>query len=763
MNIQGATRRRNAWIVIVTIALASIVAAFGVTRLHVAFDVHRVLEQNRSETQKVQSLYDELPWQHPDVLISLTFDHELRVRDVRTAEAVADALRADDRIEWVHSLGSLTLVDSKSLLPTRFFDMLGTDQNADAFEVAQRHSLLRRTFVSADGRSTAIVVRARRGDDADFDRRGLLAWLPSATKRALSGTDDAGAVVRMIGSSVVLTTLEQRLGEGIGRVLLLEILLFLVLLPLLFRTVRGSVLPLGVVLVSVLLNFGWMGWFDYPLTIIDVAIPGLVVIIGLCDAIHLQQCFEERYATSDIRTSVLDMLHRVGRACFYTSFTTAIGFVSLVVTNHDTVSTFGLKAAVSVLVTFVVVLTLLPALLLVSRLGRPRPLEHVRWDWLGYGRPKTILAVTILASVFAAIGISRVVVDSHLLEELPPSDPVAQDFAWYENHFSGIIDVEARVHGRLDDPDVFRRLEQFQERMLDEAGVTRVESITLFAREAIGNPSGALSDAQIQMAFGRLRLARTRLPTHLWSEDFETARVVFKTKDVGSARTSEFRQDIRKHAAEVMNVDPSSRALEAAASSAIVRDGRTTLPGLTIAPAGYVLMATSSTQLVIRVISQSLGMSLIVITVFLGLLFRSVRLAALALITNVLPLAFALGASGFLGMDLTIGSALIYCLGLGLAVDDTIHVLSRYRYEVRHDPNATPREHVTRALHSTGKALVTTSIVLAVGSLCHIAADFQSLVHVGILLTTVIVVALAADLWLLPLLVEHFAKRAKRA
>ena len=134
------------------------------------------------------------------------------------------------------------------------------------------------------------------------------------------------------------------------------------------------------------------------------------------------------------------------------------------------------------------------------------------------------------------------------------------------------------------------------------------------------------------------------------------------------------------------------------------------------------------------------------------------RPASLAL----LGVAFALGVSGFLGMDLTIGSALIYCLGLGLAVDDTIHVLSRYRYEVRHDPNATPREHVTRALHSTGKALVTTSIVLAVGSLCHMAADFQSLVHVGVLLTTVIVVALAADLWLLPLLVEHFAKRVAR-
>ncbi len=735
MQFFGLRPRPFAWTTIATMAVLAIVALFGVLRLQVEFEVRRVLEQNAGEIRQASTLAEDLPWRHPDFIVALSFDAPLGPEVVAAVEDLAKALDADPRIEAATSIASLRLVDRQALLPKPFLDLLRT-AGGDMQSLVREHPILERSFVSKDLRSTLVLVRARRDANDGFDRLAVLEWVRDFVAKRSVGAETGAAPksVRLIGSSVVLATLSQKLREGIAQVLGLEVLCFLLLLPLLFRTWRGSILPLLVVLVSVLLNFGWMGLLGYPLTIIDVAIPGLIVIIGLCDAIHLQQCFEERYATNSVVGAVRDMLARVGKACFYTSFTTAVGFVSLVAAEHDAVSHFGLKAGVSVIVTFVVVLTLLPALLLVAPLGRPRPLASVRWSWLGYGRPRLIVSVTLLAMLFAGIGVTLVRVDSHLLEELPASSALARDFRWFEEQFSGIIDVEARVDGALGDGAVFRALERFEAKMLQEDGLDRVESLTLVAREAIGKPRGELSDADIAAAFARLRIARAFLPEHLVSADFETARVVFKARDIGSAKTSALRARIEEVAREV------------------------TPPGsaLRIAPAGYVLMATTSTQVVLRTISQSLGISLLVITVFLGLIFGSVRLALLSLLTNVLPLAFALGVSGYLGIEVTIGSALIYCLGLGLAVDDTIHLLARYRYEARHDPEASPRVQITRALHSSGKALVTTSIVLAVGSLCHVAAEFQSLVHVGILLTTVIVVALATDLWLLPLLLERW-------
>ena len=137
------------------------------------------------------------------------------------------------------------------------------------------------------------------------------------------------------------------------------------------------------------------------------------------------------------------------------------------------------------------------------------------------------------------------------------------------------------------------------------------------------------------------------------------------------------------------------------------------------------------------------------------MIFRSVKIGLISLAPNVLPLFAALGLSGWAGIDLRIGSALIYCLGLGLAVDNTIHLVTRYLQECRARPHASSRETLIAALHSSGKALITTSLVLAVGTMCHLIGSFQSIRHVGILLFTVIVTALAADLWLLPHLLQR--------
>ena len=767
-------------------AVVAVLSAWGATRLEVQFGLDKVLNPNPVEFEKAVELYDKLPWQHTDAYVVLSFDRQIQAADLEVVGILTKRLAAGERVASVTSLHNISVVERGGFWPKPFAKTVGV---RSVFEVAWEHPLLRGTLMSKDGRSTLLVVAATRDEDDQFDGPALIDWLEHETKAILeeassargsgvrsasvgngpgaakatskaAGQSDAtgegkatgksnasgesngarappgqGTQVRVIGSVVVLRALHDKLSGGIARILTLELLIFLVLLPLWFRTVRGSVLPLGVVLVALLVNFGWMGWLGYPLTIIDVAIPGLVVIIGLCDAIHLLQRFEEAYSeTRDRRESIRQMMHSVGRACFYTSFTTGVGFLSLLVTEHDTVSTFGVKAAVSVVVTFGVVVLLIPILLAMLPIGRPRPLERARERWLGYGRAKLTIALTCIGVVFAIIGSTRVVADSHLLEELRPSDPVVQDLTWFDENFSGIIDAEVVVRGDLEDPTNFAALERFESEMGQEDGVTRVESLTLFAREALGNPAKDLDENLLRAAFAKLRLAQAFLPTHLFDKDFELARVVFKTRDIGSVRMTELRDRMVELARELP-------------------------PGLTIEPTGYVMMATASSQLVVDAITQSLMLSLIVIAVFVAFIFRSWALALVALATNLLPLLFAFGLSGWLGIELTIGSALIYCLGLGLAVDDTIHILTRYLHEKRELPQLTTQQHLTHAVQSSGKALISTSVVLGVGTLCHLSAEFNSLINVGVLLSSVIATALVVDLWFLPILVEKLEGR----
>ena len=154
--------------------------------------------------------------------------------------------------------------------------------------------------------------------------------------------------------------------------------------------------------------------------------------------------------------------------------------------------------------------------------------------------------------------------------------------------------------------------------------------------------------------------------------------------------------------------------------------------------------------------AQSLAVSLVAISLFIALAYRSVRLAIISIIPNLLPIVIALGVSGWFGIDMRIGVIMVFCAGIGLAVDDSIHLITRFQQERRAAPDLSITEHLHRSLRSTGKALVITTAVLAVGALSFLPSNFQSMSDVGILLTTIVVSALIADLFLFPHLLERF-------
>jgi hypothetical protein len=168
---------------------------------------------------------------------------------------------------------------------------------------------------------------------------------------------------------------------------------------------------------------------------------------------------------------------------------------------------------------------------------------------------------------------------------------------------------------------------------------------------------------------------------------------------------------------------------------------------------GGTRFAHESASLVIKTMMQSMALSLVAITLFIMIIFRSVKLGLLSIIPNVFPIFVALGLNGLFQIELRIGIVMIYALGIGLAVDDTIHLLTRFIQERRLHPHSV-RDALINSLRGTGKALITTSILLVVAALCYLPSSFKTMRDVGILLTPIVIVALAADLWLLPILLE---------
>ena len=379
--------------------------------------------------------------------------------------------------------------------------------------------------------------------------------------------------------------------------ILIETLFFVFLLPILFRTLRGMVLPLFVVGSAVVLNFGFMAISGRAITSLGIAIPGLIVIIALCDAIHMMHRFEEAFSrTGDKFGSIVEMMKNVGQACVYTSLTTALGFFSLVVARHAAVRDFAVSITIGVGFAFITVIAVLPLALSFWPIRRPKPEGLAMLDRLSYGKLRLTLGVFALVLAFSAVGISRVVVDSSWLGELPANEPVVQDLVWYESNFQGLLTLEAEVEGALDTYEAFQAVERLRARMLREEGVTGAETYADWIHEMAGPPvdGNEIDQAAWKRAVAVLRLTGDAFPRHIVTPDFTHARLVLRTRDLGTKRYLELQAILAREAAGLAG-------------------------GLQARPAGYSQMAHESNQLVVTTMAQSLTVSLAAITLFIAL------------------------------------------------------------------------------------------------------------------------------------------------
>ena len=723
---------RLRWGLIVVGVGLIVLSAIALPKVRLDISIIPLLAANEDLQEKVTRFAEELPPVHYDQAILLEWPRALTHDDLALVDEWTTALEAEPHVFSVMNLARAPLVEHGGERPrlTTFFEASKTTPISD---LVDDHPLVRRSLVSDDVRSLALfVVRDRRvvtfaGDD-------FLPWLERRFDHFLDGTE---IHPRFIGDAVFDRQVETYMRDDLVRSLALETLVCLLVLVLLMRSVRGVVLPLVVLLTALLFCAGVLVAFDGNLGIIDIAIPGLIIVIGLCDAIHMVHRFEEGLAAGlSRRDAIVGMMRRVGAACVLTSMTTAFGFLSLLIAGHETVRQFGVKASVAVAVTFVAVIVVIPVGLSfwpVRRAAVPRLPGRLR---IGFARAPVVMIVTVVVVGLSLLGARRVVVDAHWLEEMPPEASISKDLDWAEHNFAGVMTLEMRVAGDLADPAVFAAVERLK--AVGEAfdGVRRTESYTDWVREAAGK-QGEIDAAGIRRGLELLRFTGPHYPHHVLNPDGKTAAIIFRTKDFGTNRFLELRDRLERTAAD----DDSSA-------------------DMTAEVAGFMLMAHVSSRLVVTTMLESFGLSLAAITLLIVVIYRSIRIALISVVVNSLPLLVTLGVCGWLGIPLRIGIAMIFSLGLGLAVDDSIHMITRFRQEQRRDPKASRKTWLERTLRSSGVALVATSAVLMLGTLCYLPSSFRSLRDLGILLPTVIVSAVVADLFLLPVLMGKWGRKS---
>ncbi len=672
-------------------------------------------------------------------------------------QSVTDSL---GKLSEVRSVVSITNIEQPVISPAGIFNIPLVHPNESSKLANDSIRLYKQphfigSLVSDDGKSTVIVIRHVNFKDKDATDE-FLAVIQSLLKA--SNFEQYHIAGKTYAQGIFIGKIQEELLTFIAA----SIILVILFLGLAYRNWWGIVIPLLIVSVSTIWILGFMAITNKSLDILMCLLPTIMFVVGMSDVVHLMTKYIEnlRNGRSKIQ-SIKTAAKEVGLATFLTSLTTAVGFLTLYTASIRPIQEFGLYTALGVFIAFVVTFTLLPACMFLlpapaisNKLGHKTSwVKLLSRCFLVVVKNKTVVlvssAILILISVW---GISKIVVNTYLIEDLPNDDPLKMSFNFFDQKLGGSRPFEVAIQIKdssksIFSPEIANEIEKVSEYLIAEhevGSLTSTNSILKALNQAVNGgstekyslPSTSIEWGKIERPLKRIR-AKGELEGKLISQNERTGRISGWIDDIGSAvsldRNKEFRQFIDE---EINNPD-----------------------------VDYVLTGTSNlidknNGYLAENMMKGLAIAFAVVALIAGLLFKSFRMVIITLIPNVIPLMMVAGIMGIFGITLKLSTSIVFTIAFGIAVDDTIHFTSKLKLELNKGKSLLYA--LKRTYLSTGKAIIVTSIILSGGFLILILSSFGGTFFTGLLISLTLIFALIIDLTLLPTFIVLFFKRDRK-
>ncbi len=561
--------------------------------------------------------------------------------------------------------------------------------------------------------------------------------------------------LRLLAKIRAQKTYLEKIMEQTFLFLLISIVLVCIFLWLTYRALWGIVVPLAVVILAIIWILGLMHVFDQPLNIMTSLLPVIMFIVGMSDVVHMvSRYIEELRKGNDKLASLRLMIREVGIATLLTSVTTAIGFFMLLFVNIPPLKYFGLFVGIGVFMAYLITILFLPALLFRVKTPDVAKREDLLKRWkvlmtnlfiftLRHRVRIAVVFVTLL--IFSIIGVFQVTSNYYLLEDLADDEPIKQDMQFLEQEFSGIRPIEISLtlkdsSASFFDYEIVSRIDVVDNYLKDTLGAGFVVSPAILYKTIHKATNGGSSIAFVipknEKEFNRtkryLQKHQKELPMDgVLLPDVLSARITGKTKDIGSNRAKKDRKQLMAF---------------------VTNSGLLEYVDFKITGSSVILDKNNDTF--INDMVSGLSIAFVCIALLMWILFQSFSATWISLIPNVIPILFMAGMIGWTGFEINSTMSIVFTIAFGIAVDDTIHFLSKFKIELQ--KGRTKIYAVKRSMISTGKAIIVTTIILLSGFGSLIFSDFQSTFYIGFFVSIILLVAAITDLLLLPALLILF-------
>lgn len=543
----------------------------------------------------------------------------------------------------------------------------------------------------------------------------------------------------------------------------LAVVVTALVLFLFFRSFYAVLIPVLVVIIGATWAMGLIHLLGFKITILSGLIPALIVVIGVPNCVYLLNKYHDEYRKHSNKIKALSrIVERIGIATLITNATTAIGFGVFALTESAILQEFGIVVAISIMLVFVASIILIPAVFAYLPSPEQQQLRHLDNKRVSRvvevivkivtGHRNAIYAVVVGISIIAGFGALRLQALSFIVDDLPKNDKVYTDLLFFEQHFTGVMPFEILIDtgrkggvqsaAQLAKADEVQRI--FSERPEFAQPLSLVQLIKGANQAYFGGDSSffRLPNGQ-ERNFVLPYLLRTRgdgsnkALSALTDSLRRTIRISLNMADVGTIEMRRIFSEVKPEVDKVM--EGTNNKVQYTGTSLIFLKGNTYL---------------------INSLVSSLGLAFALISIIMALMFRSWKIIVISIVPNLFPLIVTAGVMGYLGVALKPSTVLIFSIAFGIAVDDSIHFLTKYRQELMRHNWDIPKT-VVMALLETGPSMIYTSIILFFGFIIFGASTFGGTVALGLMTSGTLLVAMISNLLLLPALILSFDRRDK--
>ncbi len=566
--------------------------------------------------------------------------------------------------------------------------------------------------------------------------------------------------VKYSGLPYIRTVTSKKIQDELLLFVFLSLIITSILLFLLFRSGRAVLFAMLVVIIAVIWVLGTIVLFGYQITILTGILPPLLIVIGVENSIFLLNKYLSEYRLHGNKVKALSrMISRIGNANLLTNATTAAGFAAFIITSNELLVEFGVIASINILITYLLSLFILPILFSFFPVPKTKHLQHLDKGFINrivttvtdiiLSRRTVIYIVTSIVFVAAVYGITRLKTTGNIVDDISKKEKLYKDMIFLEENFKGVMPLEITINtGRKNgilSLSTLRKIDRLQDTLARYDEFAKPLSVVEVVKSA-------------KQAFYRGKEKMYSLPNNQ-EKNFilsyvpdmggsnkgilnafvdsllQTTRVSVQMANIGTNDIDRILNDIQPKVDSIFPPDKYEVSLT-----------------------GTSVVFLKGTNYLVENLFMSLMLAVLIITILMALIFSSLRMILISLIPNIIPQVLTAGMMGYFGIPIKPSTILIFSIALGISVDNTIHFLSRYRLQLRHNEWKI-RPSVLAALVETGYSMVYSAIVLFFGFYIFTLSSFGGTEALGYLVSFTLIIALLSNLFVLPSLLLTLDKR----